>query len=119
MYANPTRPEPLAAPATRAPRPLVAAALVAALASASLAPPASAQSDGVATQEMAERIRQALVNAVPNEANPAGVTVVVEDGRYVLQGLVEGADHHQDAVDALASIEGLDTSLIEDRIVRQ
>lgn len=100
-------------------RALASAALAAALACASASPGALAQADGVATEAMAQKIRQALSRSVPNEANATGVTVAVEDGRYVLRGLVEGIDHHQDAVNALATIEGLDASLIEDRIVRQ
>ena len=100
-------------------RAALAAAFAATFAAATLAPAAHAQDDGVATQEMADRTRQALVTSVPSDANPDRVTVVVEDGRYVLQGLVEGADRHQDAMDALAAVEGLDMSLIDDRIVRQ
>lgn len=100
-------------------RAVLAAALAATFAGASFSTAASAQADGVATQEMADKIRQAVMTGVPTDANPSGITVVVEDGRYVIRGLVDGADSRQDARNALADIEGLDMSLIDNRIVVQ
>ena len=78
--------------------------------------PAQAE-EAVATEAMAARIKQALATT-PNASVGSGVTVVVRDGRYVLQGFVQGNDNYHYARDALEAIEGLDLSLIDDRIIR-
>ena len=78
---------------------------------------AIAQDDGVPTEKMRAAIVEALA-LTPNADDGSGVTVVIEDGRYVLQGFVQGRENYQYAQDALAAVEGLDLSLIEDRIVR-
>ena len=95
-------------------RVLTASILLAALA----ASPAQSQTGGVATQEMADRIAQRLALVPAGEGNPR-ITVQVKDGRYEVTGLVDGTDAYQDAMSALRGIEGLDMSLIDDRIVRQ
>ena len=86
-----------------------------ALLSASLLP-AQAPAQDVVTQEMADRISAAIRN-VPNGNRLVRVNVV--DGKYVLSGFVDNTDAMIDARDALRSIDGLDMSLIDMRVIKQ
>lgn len=80
---------------------------------------AVAQDGGVPTEEMRAAIARALALAPMMNGGRNPVTVTIEDGRYVLAGFVDGIASKNDAMAAIGSIEGLDASLIEDRIVRQ
>ena len=76
--------------------------------------------DGAVTEEMAQRIQQrlALVPAASGGTKP-NFSVTIENDRYVVSGLADGADSRQDVVDAIEGIEGLDMDLVEDRVVVQ
>ena len=92
-----------------------AAATLAALALSTA--PAGAQEDGVATEEYLEKIRQGLATtAWPEDGR---VTASISNGRYVIQGMTDGAANVPVGRQMLRGIDGLDLSLVDVRIVRQ
>ena len=96
---------------------LPAIGLLGALALASAAP-SIAQESGVPNEQMRAEIERQL-GLLPSRDAPARVSVQIVDGKYVISGTVDGTGNATDARDAIKRIEGLDMSLVEERLVRQ
>ena len=76
--------------------------------------------EGALTQEMAERI-QSTIRLVPSSdgSAPDALTVRIEDGMYVVAGLVEGMGAKNDVRSALEGIDGLDMGLLVNNVTVQ
>lgn len=97
-------------------RPIGRATRLAAGAALMLGVAIGAYAQDALTEEMRARIEQRL-QLMPTDT-PNQINVRIEDGRYVVSGFADGVQNRQDAINALREIEGLDMSLLEDRISR-
>ena len=97
-------------------KPFVRTLAAGAVGAALLLAPTLHAADGMATEEMAARIQQELASTPGVNGN---FTVRIEDGNYVIAGLVDDIDAKADVRSALESIEGLDMSLLVNQVVVQ